>query len=497
MTTTDESPATPEATTKKPWRKRRKIAFFVLLTAHILGVSSSFDALMSTRTSQGTIAWIISLNTVPLVSVPAYWILGRNKFQGYVTIRREIEAEFDAEAERIMEELQPFVADPENLSDLASAAVAGSKLPFFNGNSVELLIDGEETFDSILAGIDKAEDYVLVQFYIVRDDDLGRQLKDHLIAKAKTGVDVRFLYDEIGSRDIEAYVEDMRAAGVAVSAFHSTRGRGNRFQINFRNHRKIVVVDGKTGWVGGHNVGDEYLGKDPAFPNWRDTHMKITGPSVLELQLSFAEDWRWATEEILGLPWKTDQSEWLDAGTGATVLVLPTGPADRLESCSLMFQQAIHSAEERVWIATPYFVPDHGVMSALHLAELRGVDVRVIIPEVSDSKLVYYSAYAFAGELLESGVEIHRYEPGFLHQKTFLVDDDLAGVGTANFDNRSFRLNFEVTALVADEAFVADVEEMLENDFARSRPMTIEEIESKSAWFKILSRASYLTAPVQ
>lgn len=468
----------------------------VLLLAHLLGFLSSFHALMSTRTSQGSIAWIVSLNTFPLATVPAYWVFGRNKFKGYVTLRRQVESGFTDEVEAVRKKLAPYVREFTSAHGGAQVALRLAELPYFDGNGVELLVNGEATFASILAGIDQAEKYILVQFYIVRDDELGRELKNHLIANSRDGIKVWFLYDEIGTRGIDSYLKGLRDAGVAVSPFHSTRGGGNRFQINFRNHRKIVVVDGKVGWTGGHNVGDEYLGTRFHPPdwraNWRDTHMKITGPSVLQLQLSFVEDWRWAKDEDLSLTWEP-----IAAALGnASVLILPTGPADRLESCSLMFQQAIHSARKRIWIASPYFVPDEGVISALHLATLRGVDVKIIIPDVPDKKLVFYSAYAFMADLLESGIEVYRYEPGFLHEKVFLVDEVLAGVGTANFDNRSFRLNFEVTALVVDEAFVTDVEQMFEADFAQSRLMTKQEVEDKSLWFKVLSRASYLTAPI-
>jgi len=321
-----------------------------------------------------------------------------------------------------------------------------------------------------------------------------RHLRDALIAKCREGVPVWFLYDEIGSKDLPAaYARSLREAGVSVRPFHSTRGSGNRFQLNFRNHRKIVVVDGRVGWVGGHNVGDEYLGRDPGFTTWRDTHVRIEGPAALELQLSFLEDWRWATDETLQLDWEPHAAE----GSDAVVLVLPSGPADRLETASLMYQQAIHSARERLWIASPYFVPDEGVLAALHLAALRGVDVRLIVPDEPDSRLVYYSAWAFAEPLLESGIRILRYEQGFLHQKVFLVDDRLAGVGTANLDNRSFRLNFEVTALIADAGVVAAVEAMLVADQAHARPMTADEVRGKPWWFRALARASFLTAPIQ
>lgn len=475
------------------WRRGR-VVVVVLGIAHILGAISSVNALMSTRTSQGAIAWIVSLNTLPVVAVPAYWVFGRNKFNGYVTARHDVELLFEDELAEVRRAAEPYIVSPPRDGGGALAGRNLARMPYLRGNAVDLLIDGVATFDSILHGISRAEDYILFQFYIVRDDDIGRRVAAALIERARSGVDVWFLYDEIGSHDLpRRYLRDLEAAGVRVSAFHSTRGSGNRFQLNFRNHRKIVVVDGKVGWTGGINVGDEYLGHDPEFPGWRDTHVRIEGPAVLELQLSFAEDWWWARGEAIGVSWRPVAA----AEGDAVVLILPTGPADELESASLMYQQAIHSARRRIWISSPYFVPDHGVTSALHLAALRGVDVRVIIPDVPDSPLVYYSAWAFVGELIDSGVEIYRYLPGFTHQKVFLIDDRLAGVGTANFDNRSFRLNFEVTALIHEARFLADMEAMFENDFARSRLMTAEEVESKGFWFRLLARASYLTAPLQ
>jgi len=487
---TDQETETPEKQTKK--RHGKKWALFMLL-AHALGFVSSFHALMSTRTSQGAIAWIVSLNAIPVVSVPAYWVFGRDKFQGYITRHQQLSLGFDEDTKELRNKLAPFVQSFADQHGAYRAAENIANLPYFNSNAVKLLINGEATFKSIFAGIDGAERYILVQFYIIHDDDLGRQLQEKLIAKAKSGVKVWLLYDEIGSGNIDSYVQTLRDGGVNVSAFHSTQGGGNRFQLNFRNHRKIVVVDGKHGWIGGHNVGDEYLGDDINLPYWRDTHMKITGPATLQLQLSFIEDWNWAKNEHLDIEWEP-----VAAPEGnASVLIFPTGPADRLETCSLMYQQAIHASTKRIWIASPYFVPDEAVMSALHLAALRGVDVKILIPEEPDSQLVYYSAYAFVGELIESGVEIYRYEPGFLHEKVFLVDNHLAGVGTANFDNRSFRLNFEVTALVVDPTFVTEVETMFQNDFDHSRLMTIEDVKNKPGWFKVLSRASYLTAPIQ
>ena len=466
----------------------------ILVIAHLLGFVSSINALMTTRTSQGAIAWIVALNSFPVVSVPAYWILGRNKFQGYVTARHALDEQHDQQIETIRKQVLPFKRKFEGAPGGAMVGEQLAQMPFLGNNEVELLIDGEQTFDSIMEGIGLARKYILVQFYIIRDDGLGRRLKQGLIDKAREGVRIYLLYDEIGSYTLpRTYIDELRKAGIAAHSFHSTRGARNRFQINFRNHRKIVVVDGSIGWVGGHNVGDEYLGKDPKFGPWRDTHMKIAGPAVLQLQVSLLEDYHWATGKLLELDWKPVPAPEGDAA----VLILPSGPADELETASLMYQQAIHSARERIWIASPYFVPDESVLSALHLAVLRGVEVKILIPDVSDSKLVYYSAYAFIGELLRAGIQIYRYRPGFLHEKVFLIDDRLAGVGTVNFDNRSFRLNFEITALVVEEKLISAVEQMFRNDFAQSTKMVTADVENKPWWFKVLARASYLTAPIQ
>jgi cardiolipin synthase len=465
----------------------------VVVLAHTLGLLSSIQALLTARTPQGAIAWIVSLNTFPYVAVPAYWVFGRSKFQGYVVGRRDEDTELGHALAAKLALAHPHRVElPDGRGGIA-ALERLADLPFLGSNRAELLVDGARTFESLFEGIERAQRYILVQSYIVKDDRLGRRLATALTSKARAGLRVLFLYDEIGSRELPRnYVRTLTEAGVRVSRFHSTRGGGNRFQLNFRNHRKIVVVDGSHGWVGGFNVGDEYLGEDPAIGPWRDTHLALEGPAVLGLQLSFLEDWHWATDEIVELDWTPRP-----AGAGdVPVLILPTGPADRFETASLMMQEAIHSAARRIWIASPYFVPDEAVMGALKLAALRGVDVRVLIPERTNDILVHSAQYAFLGPLLEAGVQVYRYSAAFLHQKVFLVDDDVAAVGTVNLDNRSFRLNFEVTALVVEPAFAAEVERMLAADFSGARAMTTTETAAKPLWFRVASRAAYLTAPI-
>ena len=337
-----------------------------LVLAQVLGFLSSLHALMTVRTAQGTIAWMVSLNALPIVAVPAYWVFGRSRFAGYVIKRQSRDVLADPQSRAVAAQLAPLVPAFAGIPGSALAGQRLAKLPYLGGNEVELLVDGEATFRSLFAGIAAARRDVLVQFYIVRDDRLGRELRDLLVAKARAGVTVRFLYDELGSIDLpRRYREQLAAAGVRIERFGSTRGWGNRLQLNFRNHRKIVVADGVEGWVGGLNVGDEYLGRDPKVGPWRDTHLRVAGPAALGLQLSFVEDWNWATGELLFA-----ELEWPAEPRGDTaVLVLPSGPADRLETASLMYQQAIHGALRRIWIATPYFVPDGAVLGSLTLVQ--------------------------------------------------------------------------------------------------------------------------------
>ncbi|MBN8411205.1 cardiolipin synthase [Halomonas denitrificans] len=470
------------------------VAIFLI---HVGGAISAVMALMSSRTSQGAIAWIISLLTMPYLALPAYWVFGRPRFYGYVSARGQRDTLLRRVLLRYRDRFDSYLVSSSHADVKAVEKLA--MMPLTSGNRTELLIDGEQTFDSLFAGIDAARSYILIQFFIVRDDALGRRLQQHLMRAAERQVRVYFLYDEIGSRQLsEGYLRDLRDAGINVSAFHSSRGWRHRFQLNFRNHRKILVVDGREGWLGGLNVGVEYLGENPRHGAWRDTHLKLTGPSVLGLQEAFWEDWHWATGTMLSLSWApaVDHHDATD-DSDRQVVIVPSGPADPQETASLMVQHQIHSAHHRLWVTSPYFVPDEGVQGALRLAAMRGVDVRIMMPERPDHLLVFLSAFAFLPDMIKAGIRVFRYQPGFLHQKVMLIDDEAASVGTVNLDNRSFRLNFEITALVPHRGFASEVEAMLQQDFANCREVTLEEMRARPLWRKLVSRAAYLLAPVQ
>jgi len=466
----------------------------LVLVVHVLGALTSLVALLRTRTPQGTVAWIVSLNTIPWVAVPAWWLFGRSRFQGYVLARQGKDRELAGVVAGAYEKVKGHRVAVASTRGGMVASQRLARMPLLGGNEVKILVDGDETFADLFSGMEEARKTLLVQFYIVRDDAVGRRLQEIMLRKAAEGVSVRFLFDGAGSYRLpERWLDGLRKGGVEVSGFHLARGIRLRSQLNFRNHRKIVVVDGRVGWVGGLNVGEEYLGRDPDIGAWRDIHARVTGPSALGLQLIFLEDWHWATGEVPAVDWTPHPAP---GGGNTPVLMVPSGPADETETASLLMQHIIHSSTTRLWIASPYFVPDQGVMGAFLLAQLRGVDVRILVPRRPDNLAVHLAAFAYFRPLLEAGIRIFRYGHGFLHSKTFVMDDDVVGVGTLNLDNRSLRLNFEVTALMVDRGVAARMEEIFQEDFAQCRELLLEEVEGLSLPFRLGVRAATLLAPI-
>jgi len=457
------------------------------------GILCAAHAALTTRTAQGAVAWTVSLVSFPFVAVPAYLVLGRNKFQGMADAFQARADEIEGLMAAFRDDLEPFVVPMEQRPSWHQAANRLSHFKLTRGNRVDLLVDGEATFDSVLEGVARARQYVLFQFYMIHDDGLGRRVQAALIERARAGLRVFVLYDEVGSKGLpKKYVEELQAAGVEVSSFKPTQGWTNRFQLNFRNHRKMVVVDGRVGWIGGHNVGDEYLGLDPEFSPWRDTHVRIEGPAVQQLQATILADWYWATRELPELDWKPRAIE----GAEQQVMILPTAPTGQLETASLFFVSALSAARERIWLSAPYFVPDDAVMKALQLAALRGVDVRIITTGKGDSLPVYLAAFHYIHQLRGLGIRFYAYAPGFMHQKVMLVDKRVATVGTHNFDNRSFRLNFEVASVIVDEGFASEIEAMFERDFRHAEPIDPEVWDERSIWWRMGVQLSRLAAPV-
>lgn len=467
----------------------------VFLVVHVIGVVAALHAIMHVRTAQGAIGWALLLVLFPWLALPAYLVFGRSKFNGYVDSRRAGKLKINHIAQELLHRLVAFrsVVSERGVQH-RRVMEALAMMPSTHGNRVDLLIDGKQTFDEMFAEIEKAEKYILIQFFIIHDDELGRELKTRLMRKARAGVRIYFLFDEIGCHNLpRRYISELREAGVDMRPFNTRQGFANRFQINFRNHRKITLVDGRVAFMGGLNAGDEYMGKSKRFGPWRDTHARVEGPAVQSIQLTFLEDWYWTAQSVPELDWEPKLSSRGDQ----RVVVLPSGPADELETCDLFFTHCIHACEQRIWITSPYFVPDDSIVDALQLASLRGVDVRIMLPQKPDHLLVYLSAFSYYAAMEKAGVKLYRYQPGFMHQKVMLVDDDVGVVSTANLDNRSFRLNFELSVLVADVDFAKEVKKMLTEDFERCRQVSRQDLAKRSLLFRIAVAIARLLSPIQ
>jgi len=467
----------------------------LVLFVQLLGVLNAAHAVMNVRSSQSAIAWSIALITFPWVAMPLYWILGRTRFRGYPEAIRRASAEYQTKIDDIRQNLKPYVQPlPAAVKSLEQPVSVLAKVPFTIQNQANLLVNGEAMFGALLRAIEAAQDYILFQFYIIKDDDIGREVMAALMAKAQQGVRIYLSYDEIGSHQLQrSTIQRLQQSGIQVTAFRSTKGARNRFQLNFRNHRKVVVIDGLIGFVGGLNIGDEYLGRDRRLGDWRDTHLSLRGPAVQCLQLSFLRDWYWAVGTVPEVNWQVTPAP----HDAESILILPSGPADELPTCTLFFNSVFNLAQRRLWIASPYFVPDETTLATLKMAALRGVDVRILLPAHPDHQTVYLCSFSYYNELQQAGIQVYRFRQGFMHQKVVLVDDTIAGVGTVNLDNRSFHLNFEVMAFALNGLLLTQVEAMLLDDFEKSDQVDLHEYDRRSLGFRLAVRAARLMAPLQ
>jgi cardiolipin synthase len=467
----------------------------IALVLFVLGIWLAIDAIGRGRTPQGAFAWALALTFLPPVAIPLYLLFGARRLDHYVRARRRGQVGLDSLAQTANQSMRPWridmpLVEREHKGAMQIVADRLTTTAWTRGNRSTLLVDATATYAAIELALESAVEQACVQFYIVRDDAVGQRLQQAMLKAAARGVKVLFLVDDVGSMSLSrTYIEVLERGRVRCARF-SPRRIFNPFQLNFRNHRKVVVIDGQTAFVGGTNIGNEYLGADPAIGQWRDTHVQIEGPAALAAQLAFCEDWNWASGRVPDLSWHS-----IERGN-ERILLVPTGPADELETCALMFHQAIHNARRRFWIATPYFVPDEAIITSLQLARLRGVDVRIIIPEDCRNALVKRSMYSYYEEVLGAGISLYRYQPAFLHHKVF-ISDDIVGIGTANFDNRSFRINFEITALADGGALLHAAEAMFNEDFRQSRPAHLSDWASRSWLFRASARISRLMSPVQ
>ena len=466
-----------------------------LLTAlvEIVGVLLALRAILIARTPQSAIGWAMILLILPVIGIPLFLVFGESRFSGYTRAGTGKSGALDEALKATVRHLEGYHSEVSGLcGDGSKVAQNISRLPPTAGNQVRLLIDGRQTFETIFQDIDSARESVWVQFFIIHDDALGRELAARLLAAAARGAECLVMYDQVGSKKLpRSWVEKLVRGGVKVQPFVTNRQIGRHFQINFRNHRKLVIVDGSVAFVGGLNAGDEYMGRSKKFGPWRDTHLRIEGPSVAGFQMTFLEDWNYATKTV-----PTYRLRSTAAGK-AVVFPVASGPAEDWSACPAVYLSVIQDAKQRLWLASPYLVPSSPLLYAICHAALRGVDVRIILPQMADHLLPWLSSFTFYPKLRAAGVKVWRYQPGFMHQKVVLADDDFAIVGSINLDYRSFMLNFELSAAVQDKTFATDVEHMFLADFDRSRRENLEAFDKGSLLFRLKCRVAALMSPEQ
>jgi cardiolipin synthase len=447
--------------------------------------------LLQRRSAAATLAWLLVLAFLPIVGLVAYRLIGPLRLERK-RLRRRAGRRALEEATGAMKRLRTIAAE-----DLQVAAVPVSleQPPPLPASGARLLLDGASCYAALLEAIAAAKHHVHLEYYIWEPDRIGTRVRDALMAKAREGVKVRMLVDGTGSAGLpRRFIRELREAGVEFAWFNPVRFRFvRRRRIDFRTHRKIVVCDGRVGFTGGMNVADAHsseLGPD----YWRDTHLRLEGAAVWALQRIFLEDWAFATERPFEL---TDDTFPPPTGERRHVAqIVASGPDHDHLAIHRTYFTVITRATRRLWITTPYFVPDEATTAALATAALRGVDVRLLIPARGDSRLIDLAARSYVPELLAAGVRVFEYHARFIHAKTFVVDDDLAIVGSANLDNRSFLLNFEVTALLYDRGLAAELAAAFEADLAASRALGASALARASLPRRLGESAARLLSPL-
>lgn len=456
--------------------------------------------------------WLLALYFIPGFGILLYLLFGQDFHKSKMFRIKNLEDKMRYSVESQEEMLRSF--NHENLEDplvrdygdliMYNLKTSGCVMTVYN--ELEIFTDGEAKFEDLRRSLRQARHFIHIQYYIIKNDELFDSIVPILIDRVRNGVEVRILYDGMGGRFMpQKRWEQLEKAGVKVGVFFpALLGRLN-LRINYRNHRKIVVIDGNIGYVGGFNIGREYISRDPKFGYWRDTHLRITGDAVVSLQIRFALDWNYVTHENLFTNMAyfepQDRADLVRAmQTGEkrllAIQIVASGPDTLDRQIRNNYLELFHKARKNIYIQTPYFVPDDTILSALKIAARSGVDVRLMIPCKPDHPFVYWATYSYAGDLLQAGARCYVYDNGFLHAKGVMVDGRVSCYGTANMDIRSFELNFEVNATIYDEEVTRELEEIFRNDLYHCREITPEVYEKRSLLIRVKEQGSRLLSPL-
>ena len=456
---------------------------------------------LSRKNISATWAWIILMIFIPFAGFILYLFIGQDLRKRKTFSKKEEQDRFLAVAHMQQASLMynitaynnPLIKTYENLISLHLNA---HEALYTEDNSVNIFTDGRDLFNHLFESIKNAKKYIHIEYYIIRNDELGIAFKDLLISKAKQGVEIFLLYDDMGCLGIpKKYFYELKNAGVKVACFFPSFIPFLKLRANYRNHRKICVIDGAVGYLGGFNIGVEYLGLNKRLGYWRDTHLKITGSAVRLINLQFLLDRRFATGENILLdkyiPIATN-----NAPGNIGMQIVCSGPDSKHPSIKNGYIKMIHEAKKSISIQTPYFIPDEGVLTAIKLAALSGVDVKIMIPNKPDHLFVYWATYAYIGEVLDCGAKCYTYEKGFLHAKTIVIDDTICSVGTANFDMRSFKLNFEINSFIYDTTVSQNLSQIFKEDLEDSKELTKALYKNRGVVVKFKESISRLISPI-
>ena len=448
-----------------------------------------------------TLAWVLVLLIFPGFGFLLYLLLAQNFSRKQLFIMKVYAKKTFGDYIKVQKELFStggLVFNDKNIEiykDLIKMNLFYYGFSYTQNNEIEIYTDGERKFQELFNSLENAKDHIHMEYYIIRNDDLGNKLFDILSKKAKEGVEVRLLYDSVGGRQISKdKIEKLKGSGVKVAVFFASTVPFINFKINYRNHRKIVVIDGIVGFVGGFNVGNEYMGLNNKIGYWRDTHLKIRGDAVIDLQTRFFLDWSHASkQELMFLP-KYFPDNRIQGKVG--IQIISSGPDKSDEVIKSNYVKMINSAKKSILIQTPYFIPDASVFEAIKIAAASGVDVRIMIPCKPDHPFVYWATYWYCGGLLKYGVKVYIYEYGFLHAKTLVIDGTVASVGTANFDVRSFKLNFECNAIIYDTKTSQMLYDIFTDDLNYSMELTRELYLERGILIRFKESVCRLLAPL-
>nr|WP_239544565.1 cardiolipin synthase [Virgibacillus halotolerans] len=472
------------------------LVFFIVFNI-TLGISIIF---LERKDASATWAWLMVLLFIPIAGFFLYLIFGkpisnRRIFtwdtKSRLGVKKAVQSQLRALEEGSFTFKHQEIAEYE---DLFYLHLRSDDAIYTQDNQVEIFTDGEEKFDALIRDLENATDHIHLLYYIIRDDELGKRIANVLIKKASEGVEVRLIYDDMGSRGLKRkYIRSIRNSGALVEAFFPPKIPKINFKINYRNHRKLAIIDGQIGYIGGFNIGDEYLGVTKKFGYWRDTHLRIDGDAVRNMQTRFILDWNQASRDHI--VYEDRYYNALPKGD-VGVQIVSSGPDSDWEQIKHGYIKMIMSAKEFVYIQTPYFIPDESLRDALRIATLSGVDVKIMIPNKPDHPFVYWATLSYIGDLLEAGADVYVYQGGFLHAKTIVVDGKIASVGTANIDVRSFRLNFEVNAFLYDKEITQRLVDAFILDASQSTQMTKKLYEKRSLGIRFKESISRLISPV-